>query len=232
MRVPALDPRLRSAANLVRQDATLADIGTDHALLPLFLLKEGRIRRAYCCDINDGPLAAARENVLALGESERVRLILTDGARGLAGLGITDYTVCGMGGELIARIVAEAEQLRDENINLVLQPMSRQSTLRRELYRLGFSILEERYSRDAGKFYVCMRAAYAGVPCEISEELAELGVNPDIDGGRVEYIGYLEARLRSAERALVGQRRGGGCTKKDEALFNLIKTRLHELKGD
>ena len=55
----AINARLASAAELTRQNAIFADIGTDHAYLPLFLLEEGRIEYAYCSDINEGPLASA-----------------------------------------------------------------------------------------------------------------------------------------------------------------------------
>ena len=62
MKQPGIDARLASLAELVRQDAVFADVGTDHAYLPLFLLSEGRISRAACSDINALPLEKAREN--------------------------------------------------------------------------------------------------------------------------------------------------------------------------
>ena len=80
-----LNARLFSAASLVRQDAVFADIGTDHAYLPIFLLKVGRISRAYATDINSGPLASARANVEAAALSDRVSFMLTDGAAALSG---------------------------------------------------------------------------------------------------------------------------------------------------
>ena len=63
----AINARLLSAAELVRQGAVFADIGTDHAYLPLFLLECGKIPRAICADINEGPLNSARENAKAQG---------------------------------------------------------------------------------------------------------------------------------------------------------------------
>ena len=94
----AINARLLSAAELTRQDATFADIGTDHAYLPLFLLDEGRIKYAYCCDINEGPLDSARRNAEERGRLDKCEFILTDGAAVLSGKGITDYAICGMGG--------------------------------------------------------------------------------------------------------------------------------------
>ena len=90
MRDNALDVRLCSCADLVRQDAVFADIGTDHAYLPIYLLKSGRIKKAYCSDINKGPLATAADNVKDNGLSDRVELILTDGAAALSDKGITE----------------------------------------------------------------------------------------------------------------------------------------------
>ena len=82
--------RLASAAELVRQNAIFADIGTDHAYLPLFLLESGRINFAYCSDINEGPLASARKNAEERGMVDKMDFILTDGATVLRDRGITE----------------------------------------------------------------------------------------------------------------------------------------------
>ena len=147
----ALNARLLSAAELTRQDATFADIGTDHAYLPLFLLDTGRIRYAYCSDINEGPLASAKRNAEERGRLSDTEFILTDGATVLAGKGITDYAICGMGGELIADIIDRAPHLKDSNVNLILQPMTKQEKLRTYLASSGFSVTNESYSYDGGK---------------------------------------------------------------------------------
>ncbi len=201
----ALNARLLSAAELTRQGAVLADIGTDHAYLPLFLLSEGRISYAFATDVNKGPLASARANAEEYGLTEKMSFILTDGATALSGKGITDYTICGMGGELIADIVDRAPHLNDASINLILQPMSRQEKLRAYLLSHGFEIICESYSYDAGKYYVCLQATYTGKCREISEIEAHIGaknakiVNKDCQ------ISYLETKIASMKRALDGK---------------------------
>jgi tRNA (adenine22-N1)-methyltransferase len=147
---------------LFRQDAVFADIGTDHAYLPIFLLREGRIRRAFCSDVNEGPLNKAKENAIDSGIVSGIEFYLTDGAAELFGKGITDFAICGMGGELIARIISEAPFLRDEGINLILQPMTKQAYLRRYLAEEGFSVKAEAYSADGHKNYVCFLVSYTG----------------------------------------------------------------------
>ena len=222
MRSGALNPRLNSAAELVRQGATFADIGTDHAYLPLFLLEEGRICRAFCTDINKGPLESARKNVAAAGMSDRCEFLLTDGATSLAGRGITDYAICGMGGELIADIISRAPELATEEVSLILQPMSRQSVLRKYLASAGFEIRCESYSCDAGKYYVCMLVKYSGVPRDIDDIEAEIGnknckiVNKDAQ------IGYLKSKYDAISRAVQGKKRGGENAESEENILRAI----------
>ena len=111
--------RLLSAAEFVRQGAYFADIGTDHAYLPLFLLEGGKIERAVCSDINAGPLETAKRNAEEYGLSDRIIFRLTSGAEGLSDMGITDYAICGMGGELIAEIIESAPHLKDGAVRLI-----------------------------------------------------------------------------------------------------------------
>ena len=73
-----LDGRLSSAAKFVRQGARFAEIGTDHAYLPIFLLESGRIDYAVCSDINEGPLASARENAREAGVFDKIALKTQD----------------------------------------------------------------------------------------------------------------------------------------------------------
>ena len=211
--------RLLSAAKFVRQGAYFADVGTDHAYLPLFLLSEGIIERAVCSDINRGPLASAEENAAEAGLSDKMTFLLSDGAADLADLGLTDYAICGMGGELISYIIERAPHLKDGKINLILQPMTRQAELRRYLCENGFSVLEESYSFEAGKYYVCINAVFTGESRSISDFEAEFGDLSTRVAFSPEKQGYIDTKLRALKRARDGKIMGGEAAPYEEKLL-------------
>ena len=226
----SLDKRLLSCADYVRVGAVLADIGTDHGYLPLFLLREGRIQRAYLSDVNEGPLSSAKRNAKAEGFSDKCEFLLTDGAAALSGKGITDYTICGMGGELIARIIEDAPHLKTKGTRLILQPMTKQEHLRKQLTMSGFSILGERFSFDSGKYYVTILAEYTGECSELSGCEAELGIDVPHEADRDEYLGFLDGKRKAAQKALNGKRSGGYATVEEEALLSMIEGRISAQK--
>ena len=204
-----LSGRLLSASEFVRQDAVFADIGTDHAYLPIFLLASGRIKRAVCSDINEGPLNSARRNAADAGVFDSISFHLTNGACELSGEGITDLAICGMGGELISDIIEAAKFLKSDKINLILQPMTKAAHLRRYLYSTGFEIAKESYVTDAGKHYVTMLVRYTGRCTDISDTFAELGTLIERENIADAEREYAEERLRALTRAINGKKQGG-----------------------
>ena len=229
MKNGALNARLLCAAELTRQDATFADIGTDHAYLPLFLLESGKIKFAYCCDINEGPLDSARKNAEDRERLSETEFILTDGATVLSGKGITDYAICGMGGELIADIIDRAPHLKDPSVNLILQPMTKQEKLREYLALAGYKIIHESYSLDAGKYYVCLLANFDGKSREISPLEALAGSTESTYSGTEYRRKYLDNKLRSLVRASKGKKDAGIDCTDDEELISSLKELI--LKG-
>ncbi len=205
----ALGRRLSSAGELVRRGAVFADIGTDHAHLPIFLLSEGIIERAVCSDINKGPLESARRNACEAGLSDKIEFILTDGARELCGMGITDYAICGMGGELIADIIEAAPHLKSFDVVLILQPMTKQNQLRKYLYSSGFSVITETYSSEGNRHYVTMFVRYTGEKRDISEAEAEMGTNPTDYVNKTAQISYLKGKSKAYKKMIEGKRQGG-----------------------
>ena len=101
--IPRPDRRLLSAVPYLTRGGKCIDVGTDHAYLPIYLIKEGIVSHAMACDINRGPLESAKEHILAAGLEGRVETFLTDGLQGLSDFGADDVMIFGMGGELIIK---------------------------------------------------------------------------------------------------------------------------------
>ena len=217
-----LDTRLDCAAKFVRQGARFADIGTDHAYLPIFLLKSGKISYAVCSDINEGPLRSARENAREAGIFENIDFTLADGADALADRELSDIAICGMGGELIAAIVEKAELFKNENIQLILQPMSKFAHLRRALLKGGFEIRGEAYSSSQGKLYVTFSAFYTGKKRDIDEFEAEFGNERFLTDISPVQSEFLKRRADALLRAAEGKAEGGIYDSEEKRLYEYI----------
>ena len=171
LNAPKLDRRLSCAASFIREGAVVADVGTDHAYLPIALCLAGRVKGGVVTDINKGPIERARANIKAHGLEARLAAMLTDGLCGAEKYSPTDITVLGMGGELIAGIISRAEWTKDKRIRLCLQPMTHAEILRRYLSENGYSIVDEALVKE-DKIYQIIVAEYSGEREEYS--LAEL----------------------------------------------------------
>ena len=226
MKAP-INKRLLVCSELVRAGAVLADIGTDHAYLPIYLLERGIIERAVLSDINQGPLNKARENSEKAGFIHKVELRLCNGASELSECGATDYAICGMGGELIADIIEHAPHLKNKNINLILQPMSKPEALREYLFSNGFDILKEKYVTDTGKHYVCILARFSGVNTPFSEADARFGkIDVFIGAKSDELQKYMGAKIESLRRTAEGKHLGGLDADEEMRLLSELKKRM------
>ncbi len=161
-----LGKRLHTVASLIRPGSRMADIGTDHAYLPVWLVGEGVCPWAIASDLNAGPLETARHTVEAAGLTDYVSLRLGDGLATVSPGEVEDIAIAGMGGETIAAILDAADWVKDTALRLVLQPMSRAEDLRRWLLTEGFTIEEEHLVRDDRHLYPVMAARYTAAPPE------------------------------------------------------------------
>lgn len=204
-----LDSRLSAIAELVRDNKRVADVGTDHAYLPLWLVRSGKCPYAIACDIREGPLANARKNVLAYGCRDMVDLRLCDGLSAVCGDEVDDVVIAGMGGDLISRIIAAADWLKDSKKRLVLQPMSSVEELRDYLCSAGFEIIREKVCIDGDKIYTVMLAWYNGEEFAADEMFRYIGkVDPYDEQGR-RYILRQIDRLRAKAGGLKSSERYG-----------------------
>ncbi len=214
-RFPApLDNRLRLCASFVRDGTRLADVGTDHAYLPVNLACRGKILSAVACDVRKGPLENARANILRFNVEDKVKTLLSDGLDEVDPDDALDIVMAGMGGELIADIIGRTQWLYDESRRLILQPMTRAGTLRSFLCGSGFRIVREKACLSGRKCYSVMLCVYDGKkrPCDHRfEYIGMLGEDPSPEANA--YIDMIMSKLR---RKINGLRQSG---KENEAAY-------------
>lgn len=215
-----LSPRLALCAALVREGSALCDVGTDHAYLPIYLLKSGKISRAIASDINPGPLASAASNAERYGVQEQLSLRRSDGLREIGEQEADDIVIAGMGGELILRIVAETPWLWQKEKRLILQPMSSAEELRIGLRDLGVAVLEEHAAEDAGKVYSAFACSYLGTTPETDEFYPYMG---KLQPGEKAVTLYAEKMLRELRNRLKGAELGRG-EQTPEELLHMIQS--------
>ena len=175
-KIPPLSKRLSAAAEYIREGSAVADVGTDHAYLPIYLALSGKAERVIASDVVDGPLATAADNIaLYPGAAEKIILTKADGLCGIEKYEPDDILICGMGGELIIQILSRSEYVKNGAVNLVLQPMTKAEVLRAYLYSSGFAVTGEKIVYEDGKLYQIISARYDGVSRLIGECEAYLG---------------------------------------------------------
>ena len=170
-----LDERLAQCAEFVREGASVADIGTDHAYLPVYLVKSGKTKKAVAADVRVGPLENAKGNIIRNGLESSIKTVLSDGLEKIGPDEADDIVIAGMGSELIIRIIEAAPWLRDSKKHLILQPMTRAEELRKYLCRSGFEIISERACISCKKTYSVMLCAFDGKERECDDRFMYVG---------------------------------------------------------
>ena len=201
MRTLKLKGRLALCARLAREGSRLADIGTDHAYLPISLCACGRIKRAIACDINPLPLESARANIAAYGLTDMIETRLCDGLSAVKADEADDIVIAGMGGELIAAILAACDWAKSPDKRFILQPMTRHEALTGWLYSNGFAVERQEAAFDEGKYYTVILARYDGVIRESDLYGCIVGrLRPDGEAAR----GFLNKCLDRLKKQSIG----------------------------
>ena len=224
-----LQPRLQLLADLVRDGARLADIGTDHGYLPIWLIQHGRITTAIAGDVGELPLEHARRTVREQ-EVEGVDLRLCDGLRGIAPEEADTIVIAGMGGDTIVHILEAAPWTKEGRHTLLLQPMTKIEWLRGWLAENGYRFTRERLVWDKDFLYPVMEVV-GGEQQPLSE--VEQYTGTLLEGDPL-YGEYLQHQLDRLARAIAGMRRS---TKPEslakaeelEALRRAIEAKKEEL---
>ena len=173
MKMVQLSQRLQAVANLVGETGVVADIGTDHGYIPVYLVLAGKAEKAIAMDVNQGPLQRALEHIRQYHLQEQIEIRLSDGVKELQPKEVQTIVIAGMGGALMMRILTEGADVAHMAKRLVLQPQSELSAFRHFLADQGYKILEEDMVHEDGKFYSMMAASWAGEHGDGTVQMAE-----------------------------------------------------------
>ncbi len=165
-----LSLRLMAVAGLVTPGYVLADIGTDHAYLPISLVSEGKIPRAFAIDLRPGPLRRAGENIRAHALENRIETRLGDGLSALSPGEAQSILIAGMGGAGTIRILRDGPEVVQKARELILQPQSDLPQVRAFLGEGGWRIAQEDMVCEARNYYPMLRA----IPAKTAETMNKL----------------------------------------------------------
>ena len=172
-----ISDRLRIVAHMCDKGAVVADIGTDHAYLPIYLVQEGIAPSAIAMDLRKGPLEKAKKHICDNCLEDRIQTRLSDGLEKLSKNEADIITICGMGGRLIADIVTKGKDVITQNTILVVSPQSEVGEFRHFLVSQGFEIEDEQMLKEDGKYYFIIkcRKSEESVCSEFSETQYQYG---------------------------------------------------------
>lgn len=155
-----LSKRLKRIAEHVDKCESVADIGTDHGYIPIYLVKEGICKKAIASDINKGPIEKAKVNVAFEGVSNKIKCLLGPGLNPLKVGEVNGVILAGMGGNLTRDILlADMDKVKKYDF-IILQPAQNPEVLREFLYKNDYEIIDEDLIKDEGRFYELFKVKY------------------------------------------------------------------------
>ncbi len=226
-----LKGRLKTIADMLHRCEVLADIGTDHAYIPVYAVKNNICSRAVATDLREGPIKKAKENISASGLDEYIE---TRRGYGLDPLlpGEADVVViAGMGGLLIREILSKDPEKSRNTETLILQPMNSPELLRSWLYSEGFDIVDESLCKDEGRIYNIMKVRWSGekrvmdeIECYIGSMLIEK---------RDPLLGELTLRkLKQTEKVLMQLKKSSESERTSDLseYYERLRSKLEEIR--
>ena len=148
-----LGERLSAVASFVKNGAKVADIGTDHAKIPIYLVKNNKISFAVASDKNEGPLTFAKKNISRFGLEKNIKIVLGNGLESLKVGEVDTIIIAGMGDKLITEILSNSPQILTKISHLILQPMNEGNILREWLQKNNWKIENEILAKEDNKIY-------------------------------------------------------------------------------
>mgnify|MGYP002540315137 FL=1 len=194
MKLP-ISKRLLCCASMVQPGSRVADIGTDHGYLGIYLLQSGAARHVIACDLRKDPLENARRNAKLFGVDGEMELRLSDGLEKILPDEVDTVVMAGMGGDLIQKILSQCPWRKREGLQFILQPQSAGNVLRRWLCEDGFEIQREEPVQDGHFLYTVMELRQ-GEPSPLTPGTEY--ASPALLKGESPLVGMYLARVETA----------------------------------
>jgi tRNA (adenine22-N1)-methyltransferase len=223
-----LKPRLAGVASLIPSGTVVADIGTDHAYLPLYLVKENKSPRVIAVEKSEHNCRLARETISLLDLEGKVELRVGDGLLALREEDEVEIVaIAGLGGRTICKLLIAAGSSLQNYKRLVLQPMTAAHFVRRWLVAHNYYFFREKLARENNRFYEII-AAEKGKEMSSDPLLLELGPALLRDKDPL-LIPWLEYKLRRYEKLIEGLLRSK--SGKDDPRWSYYSHRYDSIKG-
>lgn len=194
--------RLKTIAEMVKY-RTVADIGTDHGYIPIYMAMNDMADRVIACDVNEGPLKKANENIEKYGLGNKIESRLGSGLEPVAKAEVETAVIAGMGGMLITTLLGKDLELTKSIKQLVLSPHLDLYETRKYLHRIGFMIEKEAMLKDEGKFYTVISAVAGNEKYALDQDYLFGKYNLDNKNLVLkEYLGYKLKKLELIKASL------------------------------
>ncbi len=196
-----LKGRLKLISDKVPQCKTVADIGTDHAYIPVYLIQQERCRKAIASDVRPGPVRAADRNISKYRLSHRIETRMGSGLETLNMSEADAIIIAGMGGTLLAELLESGADKIGGRAVLVLQPMNDLDVVRKWLYDHKYDIYDEELAAEGNKIYCVMSAVHTGQNKSYEDFQLHVG-ECLIKKSDPLLLPYCEMKIRQLERVL------------------------------
>jgi tRNA (adenine22-N1)-methyltransferase len=192
-----LSKRLQVVADHVPRGCVLADIGSDHALLPVYLAVQGIVRRALAGEVNPGPFDAAKRQVQSAGLTHLIDVREGDGLAILEQDDVDVITICGMGGQLIVSILEQGKPMLTRVQKLILQPNVGEDAVRRWLEQAKWQLTSETIIEEEEHFYEILVAERRMSKANV-DAIADAGINVVLTTSQVDKVKLYEQKVSSS----------------------------------
>ena len=219
-----ISQRLKLIASCVPKGSVVADIGTDHAYMPIYLIQNKLASRVIAMDVRRGPLEKAVNNISAGGGSDSIEIRLSDGLSALEPGEASVITISGMGGKLMERILTAGKDKISSDTGLIFSPQSEIAHFREYLINEGFITDDEKMLKEDGKYYVVIICHYGNASDTKNDSMYDDCIDNDCtDDGREDYERFYSKEIIRYANLKYGKKL---IERRDETLHEFVKGEL------